>query len=427
MNPILLKPKGDSISEVIHLGKSVGVTKAREYYEDWFAPGWKAIQKGLKELKSIHPQGRLIVEGAGSPVEINLKHRDLTNLRLAQYINANCLLVADIERGGVFAQLIGTLALLSSSERKLIKGIIINRFRGDSSLFDTGREWIEKETGIPVLGVMPWLNELFPKEDSLDLIERAKEKKKSAEINIVAIRLSSISNFSDLDPLEAESTINIQWVLPGGLLGKPDAVIIPGSKETLKDLQELKASGLGDQIKDYAMSGGNVLGICGGLQILGESLEETYCGENLQAGKSSLKLEGLNLLPIKTIFKPKKSLINREVLALWPAKCQVEGFEIHHGISHLNNVKSNETKPFAEDPLLGWVISDPESGIICGTYLHGVFENGEWRRHWMNEIRQRKGLPLLGIREVNYRHERDEIINRLADSFAKNIDLSPVL
>ena len=172
MNPVLLKPQGDSTSELIHLGQSVGRARAETYYEDWFRPGWAAIRQGLNDLQAHHPDGRLVLEGAGSPVEVNLQRRDLTNLRLAQYLRARCLLVADIERGGVFAQVVGTLNLLRPVERPLIKGILINRFRGRQSLFDEGRRWLEAHTGIPVVGVMPWLDELFPPEDSLDLLER---------------------------------------------------------------------------------------------------------------------------------------------------------------------------------------------------------------------------------------------------------------
>ncbi len=217
MNPVLLKPQGDCTSEVIHLGKSVGISKAATYYEEWFLSGWNAIKHGLTELNSVNNFTRLVLEGAGSPVEVNLQHRDLTNLRLANHLKANCVLVADIERGGVFAQIIGTLALLKPNERDLIKGIIINRFRGDIALFDEGRKWIENETKKPVLGIMPWLNEIFPPEDSLDLLER-KSIKSNTEIKIAVIRLPSLSNFSDLDPLEAEPSVQLIWIAPGGLV-----------------------------------------------------------------------------------------------------------------------------------------------------------------------------------------------------------------
>lgn len=248
MNPVLIKPKGDCTSEIIHLGKSVGTSKAIKYYEDWFDSGWEAIKTGLKILLSREKDGRLVVEGAGSPVEINLKHRDLTNLKLARFLNANCVLVADIERGGVFAQIIGTIALMEPEEKRLIKGIIINKFRGDQELFEAGVRWIENETKIPVLGVLPWLKEIFPPEDSLDLLER-RQINQRAEIEIGIIKLSRISNFSDLDPFFSESSIQIRWIEPGQNIGKPDALIIPGSKQTIKDLEILNKSGTSNQIK----------------------------------------------------------------------------------------------------------------------------------------------------------------------------------
>ena len=166
MNPILLKPLGNSSSEVIHLGRSIGITTAKNYYKDWFIPGWEVIKKSLSIIYKNKKNCRLIIEGAGSPVEMNLIHRDLTNLRVAKYLNANCILVTDIERGGVFAQIIGTLELMKPDERKLIKGILINRFRGDLSLFEEGKKWIEHKAQIPVLGIIPWLDDKFPPEDS---------------------------------------------------------------------------------------------------------------------------------------------------------------------------------------------------------------------------------------------------------------------
>ena len=273
MNPVLLKPRGDSTSEVIHNGRSAGTARAEHYYRDWFRPGWQAIRHGLKDLQQRWPEGRLVLEGAGSPVEVNLQHRDLTNLRLAQFLRANCLLVADIERGGVFAQIVGTLNLLRPVERPLIKGILINRFRGRRDLFDQGRTWLEQNTGIPVLGVMPWLNDLFPPEDSLDLLER-KPSRGPVDLEIAVLRLPSLSNFSDLDPLEAETSLRLRWVEPGDTLGQPDAVILPGSKQTLRDLQALRSSGLEQQLLHYAAAGGNLLAICGGMQMLGEQLED---------------------------------------------------------------------------------------------------------------------------------------------------------
>ena len=243
MNPILLKPQGDSTSEVIHLGKSMGITTAKDYYKDWFIPGWEIIKKSINKIYKKNKNCRLIIEGAGSPVEMNLIHRDLTNLRIAKYLDANCILVTDIERGGVFAQIIGTLELMKPEERKLIKGILINRFRGDISLFDEGKKWIENRTQIPVLGIIPWLDDKFPPEDSLDLIER-KLSITNPEIKVGIIKLPSISNFSDFDPLENENFILLEWIRESKNLNQFDFIILPGSKQTIKDQLFLNDSGL---------------------------------------------------------------------------------------------------------------------------------------------------------------------------------------
>ena len=419
MNPVLLKPRGDSTSEVIHNGRSAGTARAEHYYRDWFQPGWQAIRQGLHELQQRWPEGRLVLEGAGSPVEVNLQHRDLTNLRLAQYLRANCLLVADIERGGVFAQIVGTLQLLRPVERPLIKGILINRFRGRRALFDQGRTWLEENTGIPVLGVMPWLNDLFPPEDSLDLLER-KPRRGAVDLEIAVLRLPSLSNFSDLDPLETEASLRLRWVEPGSDLGQPDAVILPGSKQTLRDLQSLQTSGLDRQLRDYATAGGNVLGICGGMQMLGEQLEDP---DGLEGGTGEGPWVGLNLLPIHTRFGGIKTMRQRTVQAHWPTATPLDGFELHHGQTWADPM----LQPFCDQPGLGWWMTTAMGGQIAGTYLHGLFDNGVWRRHWLNALRQRKGLSPLNTERPHHGDHRQLLLDRLADAFEDNVTLGPLL
>ena len=417
MNPVLLKPQGDSTSDVIHNGQSVGTARAEHYYRDWFRPGWQAIRHGLGNLEQRWPHGRLVLEGAGSPVEVNLQHRDLTNLRLAQYLRANCLLVADIERGGVFAQVVGTLALLRPVERRLIKGVLINRFRGRRELFDEGRSWLEQHTGVPVLGVMPWLNELFPPEDSLDLLER-RPSKTTADLEIAVLRLPSLSNFSDLDPLEAETSVRLRWVTPGEQLGTPDAVILPGSKQTLNDLKALQDSGLADQLKDHASSGGNLLGLCGGLQMLGRQLDDP---DQLEGAQRSNR--GLELLPITTRFSRSKTLRQRHLVSRWPAQTTLQGFELHHGLT----TAESDLMPLMDDANLGWWQKGADGGVIAGSYLHGLLDNGPWRRHWLNHLRQAKGLSPLPIDRPHHGYHRDQLLDRLADAFEQHVDLSPLL
>ena len=429
MNPVLLKPKGDSTSEVIHAGQSAGTARAEHYYRDWFRPGWQAIRTGLSHLQHQWPHGRLVLEGAGSPVEVNLQKRDLTNLRLAQYLRANCLLVADIERGGVFAQIVGTLALLRPVERPLIKGILINRFRGRRELFDEGRAWLEANTGVPVLGVMPWLNDVFPPEDSLDLLER-KPTQGSTDLEIAVLKLPSLSNFSDLDPLETEPSVKLRWVTPGDALGSPDAVVIPGSKQTLRDLQAIHSSGLGTALRAFVANNGHIFGICGGMQMLGETLSDPKSLEGEAQSPSNIK-EGLGLLPLHTVFSANKDLRQCRTLAQWPEgpiPLQLEGFELHHGHTNASHNGRKFCQPLCREAGLGWVSTmGKRRGLVVGTYLHGVFDNGPWRRRWLNQLRECKGLPPLSEQQPHHSRHRDALLNRLADAFEQHINLEPLL
>jgi len=426
MNPILLKPQGDSISEVIHLGKSVGITTARNYYQDWFNPGWEVIKKGINNIIKREINSRLIIEGAGSPVEMNLIHRDLTNLRIAKYLEANCILVADIEKGGVFAQIIGTLELLRPEEKQLIKGIIINRFRGDISLFEEGKTWIENKTKVPVLGILPSLNDIFPPEDSLDLLDR-KLTNKSSDIEIGIIKFPSISNFSDFDPLENEDSVKLNWINYGQNLDGFDLIILPGTKQTIKDLFFLYESGLLKNIQEYSKRNGNILGICGGLQILGEYLEDPHLkeGSNLSKEKS---FKGIGLLPLKTIFLRDKITKRITCYSNWPCIEKINGFEIHNGITKIIN-KDNKCKVsdiFSENNL-GWYNISKGRGIIAGTYIHGIFENDHWTTSFLNLIRRKKGLPILDKKNKSYKIKKEAIIDNLAKQFAKHINIQTLL
>ncbi len=426
MNPILLKPQGDSTSEVIHLGKSIGVTTAKDYYKNWFIPGWEVIKQSLNSIYKKNPDCRLVVEGAGSPVEMNLVHRDLTNLKVAKYLDANCILVSDIERGGVFAQIVGTLELMNPEERKLIKGILINRFRGDLSLFEEGKKWIESKTKIPVLGIIPWLNDRFPPEDSLDLLEK-KSFTADPEMSIGIIKLPSISNFSDFDPLENEEKILIEWIEESQNLNKLDFIIIPGSKQTIKDLIFLKRSGLSEDIKEYSNNSGNIIGICGGLQMLGSTLEDPFFKEGSNA-KFGGVIEGLGLLPLKTTFLKKKLTRQVNCESLWPCKSKIKGFEIHTGVTESDGSKKySNIKSLFKDLDLGWYDENKSGGTIVGTYMHGVFENDYWRNQYINLIRKRKNLPIFETRTSSYKIKRESIITNLANEFDKHLEISKVL
>jgi adenosylcobyric acid synthase len=415
MNPILLKPQGNMTSQVILRGKPVGVVQAQDYYEQYFEIGWKTITKCIDYLASEFDV--LVCEGAGSPAEINLKHRDLTNMRVAKYLNAKTLLVVDIDRGGAFAHVVGTLQLLEPDERALIKGVIINKFRGQRSLLESGIQWLEEYTGIPVVGVIPWAEMAFPAEDSLSLLDR-RSRAAQGEINIAIIRLPRISNFTDFDPLDAEPSVNLYYINPQDPLGHPDAVILPGSKTTISDLLTLQETGMAEALKDYVAAGGQIMGICGGYQMLGKTVIDSVALEG-ERGEHS----GLGLLPIRTLINQNKISQKRLVSSENPqAGFPIEGYEIHHGRSQ--NINPDETLPLFDDGKLG-VVNTQYS--VWGHYLHGIFDNSPWRRTWLNHLRKSRGLPSLPTGIPNYRDQRELILSSIAEMVADNLDLKTIL
>ena len=419
MNPILLKPQGDMTSQVILKGKAVGKVGAADYYEQYFDIGWQAIQESLQHLSTEFDL--IVCEGAGSPAEINLKHRDLTNMRVAKHLNAPTILVVDIERGGAFAHVVGTLALLEPEERALIRGIIINKFRGMRSILQPGIEWLEKYTGIPVIGVIPWLEQVFPAEDSLDLFER-KTSAFQGDLNISVLRLPRIANFTDFDPLESEPTVSLKYIHPKQDLGHPDAVIIPGTKTTIADLLVLQKSGMAEAIQNYAASGGTVLGICGGYQMMGQYLTDP---DRLES--EYIKCDGLGLLPIKTMITDYKVTKQRQVTSNFPQSgLPVAGYEIHQGRSRLvdPDAITSDYNPLFDDPSLGLVDKDQ---LVWGSYLHGLFDNGAWRRAWLNRLRQQRGLKSLPTGIPNYRDQRESMLDTLATNIEAHLNLNDIL
>lgn len=415
MNPILLKPQGDMTSQVILNGKAVGRTQAADYYRDYFERGWRAITEALEHLRREFDW--IVCEGAGSPAEVNLKHRDLTNMRVARHLNAATILVVDIDRGGAFAHVVGTLELLDPEERALVRGIVINKFRGQRSLLDSGITWLEARTGIPVIGVIPWLAQTLPAEDSLSLFER-RSRHQHSDLQIAVVQVPRISMFTDFDPLDAEPSVEVTYVQPHQSLGEPDAVILPGSKTTIPDLIALQESGMAAQLQDYAASGGVILGICGGFQMLGTTLVDPDGIEGIPG-----EVAGLGLLPLKTILTPDKTTRQRQVVSQYlVAQQPVSGYEIHQG----------KTQQFRADALIP-LFDDPELGVVnsaqsCwGTYLHGLFDNGPWRRAWLNQLRQRRGLPPLPTTVGSYTEQRQQLLDSVTDAVAPYLDLTPVL
>lgn len=422
MNPILLKPQGDATSQVILRGRPVGYLNSKDYYERFFDTGWQAIQESLSRLEQEFDF--LVCEGAGSPAEVNLKHRDLTNMRVAKYLQAPTVLVADIDRGGVFAHIVGTLELLDPDERSLIKGIIINKFRGQRDVLQPGIEWLEERTGIPVIGVLPMLEQSFPAEDSLSLLERSSNQS-NAELTVAVIRLPHISNFTDFDALEAESSVRVRYVHPKEDLGYPDAVILPGTKTTIADMVALQRTGMAEAIQNYVTAGGTVLGICGGFQMMGEYLADP---EGIEGQDGRYK--GLQLVPIRTVITTRKIARQRETSSQYPQMgLPIAGYELHQGRTQL--VSNEEEDPRA--PKFDFLFEDKSLGIVdsrqalWGTYLHGLFDNGPWRRAWLNCLRQQRGLGSLPTGISNYREQRELMLDVLADSIEAYINLEPLI
>ncbi|MBE9223685.1 cobyric acid synthase CobQ [Cyanobacterium stanieri LEGE 03274] len=418
MNPVLIKPQKDQLSQVFFQGHLVGTTRGKEYDEKYLEQSWEIIKESLVTLGQEF--NLIICEGVGSPAEINRKHQDLANMRIATHLNADTILVADIERGGVFAHIVGTLALLEPQERALVKGIIINKFRGDKSTLEDDIKWLQEYTGIPVLGVVPWFNSDLFSANSFRF-SKYDHSKTSHNLHIKIIKLPRVYNFTDFDPLEGEDHVFIEYIEPHQDIGFPDAVIIPGTKNTMADLMVLEKTGMKEKIQEYESGGGTVFGICGGYQMLGHKIID---GDNIEGVCS--EIEGIDLLPIQTTLKPEKITRQREISANYPQSgFPVDGYEIHQGYTELVTplVKKRKIKYMAlfDDASLGLVNGNLS---VWGCYLHGIFDNGAWRRSWLNHLRHKRGLPSLPTGISNYRQHREDLIDALANYMEKYLDLS---
>ncbi len=373
MNPILLKPKGDRTSQVVVFGEPVADKSAEEYYAE--IEGLKtSVDRALEELQKEYDY--IVVEGAGGAAEINLYQRDLANIYIATKLRSPILLVGDIERGGVFASLYGTVKLLPPEIRSLVKGMVINKFRGDPAILEPGLKMLEELTGISVLGVMPYLDLEIPSEDSVSLGDKRRE---NGGVDIAIIRLSRISNFTDFEPLERSA--RVRYVDLGEPLGSPDAVIIPGTKNTVSDLAEMRLKGMDREI--LALKDTPILGICGGYQMLGREIVD----EGIEDITASMP--GLGLLDLVTHFdryEKRTVQVEKKVTGegpiLGPLRGQtVWGYEIHMG-----NTVHQEPFAFEDD---GAVSSN---GLIMGTYLHGIFQNENFKNAFLDYIYGQKNL-----------------------------------
>lgn len=419
MNPILLKPTNDTGSQVIVNGVPRGTMGAAEYF------GWKKslLPDILAAYESLAAENDIIViEGAGSPAEINLKQEDFVNMGMARLAHAPVLLAGDIDRGGVFASLYGTVKLLEPEEQARIKGLIINKFRGDVEILRPGLKTLEELTGKPVLGVVPMLDVDIDEEDSLS--SRLTREGKVGLADIVVIRLPRLSNFTDFSPLERVEEATVRYVRAPGELGEPDLVILPGTKSTMDDLKWLRQSGLEARLLQYASRGGAVAGICGGYQMLGRTLSDP---EGVESGGT---LRGMGLLPIDTVFLGEKT--RTRVSGTFQGAqgvftslngAELEGYEIHMG---------ETTRGEGAEPLTALTTLDGQAkadgtarGNVWGSYVHGIFDRAGSARALVDALLARKGLaPSAGA--VDWRTYQEEQYDKLAAGVRESLDLGRV-
>lgn len=416
MNPILLKPKQEMVSEVVVHGKHYLDMDARTYRNNFVEQVMPIVRESVERLQQDYDI--IVLEGAGSPAEINLKQRDIANMRMAHLTDAAVILVADIDRGGAFASIVGTLALLDEEERKRVKGLLINKFRGMKELLDDGLTWIEEKTGIPVLGVIPYIDVHIEAEDSLALSSLKLKKPKIGEfaVDVAMIRLPHISNFTDIDPFFEEPEVGVRIVSKVEELGSPDLLVIPGTKNTIDDLGWLKEKGFDVAIQQLHVYGTKIFGICGGYQMLGQVLRDEAGIE----GAGSIE-EGLKLLPIETIFTPNKKTVQVKGKIV-DLELDVEGYEIHLG----RTTATDGTMPFLlfEDGREDGAMS--EDGQVIGTYLHGIFHNRIYTRTLVNELRDKKGLSMLSLDVKSDAQQREEAYELLASHVRKHLDMDKV-
>lgn len=415
MNPILLKPRKDTQSEIVLFGKVFNAQEGKDYYKNFtLQEGIRAVRKSLDYIESNYDT--IVIEGAGSPVEMNLNDREIVNMRIAREADVPVILVTDIDRGGSFASIVGTLELLGE-DKKRVKGIIFNKFRGDLTLFEDGVRFIENYTGIKVVGVMPFLKDVkIENEDNLSTDYYCKSSRKE-KVRIGVVTLPYVSNNTDVEIFRYENDVEIIAVDQFTDVVLLDAVILPGTKSTIEDMQFLLNTGIAEKIKAFYQSGGYVFGICGGYQMLGETISDAMMIDN----HSVTKTEGLSLLPVQTCFKREKTVKRVSGTVLHPAfyGCKVSGYEIHLG----------DTVPTVKDSFSPIVKKDDgtdgladEDFRVAGTYIHNIFHNDEFRNAWLNIIRKSKGYPEQAVVHTNRLKEEDYVA--LAEEARKHLDIA---
>ncbi|MCB1961056.1 MAG: cobyric acid synthase, partial [Rhodocyclaceae bacterium] len=401
-NPVLLKPATDIGAQVIIHGQVVSTLSARDYHH-YKPTAMAAVMASWQRLLAAYDT--VLVEGAGSPAEINLRDRDIANMGFAEVADCPVILVADIDRGGVFAHLVGTLELLSASEQARVKGFVINRFRGDIGLLQPGLDWLEARTGRPVIGVVPYLHGLFL--DAEDALADARADKGELGLRVVAPAFPRISNHTDLDPLRLHPQVDFSWVGPGQALPPADLIVLPGSKSVRADLAWLRAQGWAEGIVRHLRYGGKVFGVCGGYQMLGRQVHDPL-GVEGAAGSSV----GLGVLAVDTTLAVDKQLSNVSGRLLLDAEAPMRGYEIHMGVT----TRDGGLRPLLrlDDGRTDGVISD--DGQIAACYAHGVFDAPEA----LAAVLDWAGLKEAARVDLAARREAD--LERLADVLARHLD-----
>lgn len=424
MNPVLLKPESDCGSQIVLMGKPFARKSAQEYY-DLHTHMKQTARDAYDSLAAEHQL--MVLEGAGSPGEINLKSRDFVNMGAARHAGARVILVGDIDRGGVFASFIGHVATFSPDELDLLSGFLVNKFRGDPALLGDAFAMTEERTGYPVLGCVPMVRGLVIADEDETVVKTT--NRPDAELRIAIPRLKRVSNFTDFDAFAAEPDVAIIPVSRGDELatGNWDAVIIPGTKSTAADLEWLRQSGLADAIRVYATRGGTVVGICGGYQMLGDWLLDPDGVESATA-----RLPGLGLLPLSSAFGHNKRLTR--VKATWLADgTPLKGYEIHHGMTTPSDssTRFDKSSQYAGSPEPMKVVAKSSTdealgygaGRVWGSYIHGIFDSDGFRRSFLNDLRSHKGLPPLAVHPAP---SLDDELDRLAEAVLSNVDLARI-
>ena len=421
MNPILLKPTNDTGSQVIVNGEVLGNMSARDYfrYKKNLIPD---IMKAYRELDENYDI--IVIEGAGSPAEINLKNDDIVNMGMAKLAGAPVLLAGDIDRGGVFAQLVGTVALLEEDERALVKGLIINKFRGDKTILDPGIEMLEKLCKKEVVGVVPYMDVDLEDEDSLS--ERLEGVREAKAIDIAVIRVPRISNFTDFNPLESIPGVSLRYVQHVSELKNPDMIILPGTKNTMEDLLWMRANGLEAAVLKEAAKGKIIFGICGGYQMLGETLSDPH---HVEAGGT---IKGMGLLPMDTVFAEKKTRtrvsgrfleLEGELQALSGA--ELEGYEIHMGETVLKGEAGHSVS--IEDQVSGECKEDGAyCKNVCGTYVHGVFDREDVAEAVVRVLGEKKGIDVSQMTGIDFAAFKETQYDILAAELRKHLDMKKI-